>query len=251
MKTGYKLRANEKIYLCPISDIHLGSPECNPEYFEYCLDTLSNIKQPKRIYLVGDLIEQASKNIGNSSYRQIMSVDDQVEEIIRYLKPFKKDIVFSAMGNHELRSLKEFDMNVNRFIANSLGCKYGNQYIDRFTINGDPFDVYIAHGKGSSAHFYTAESKILRDTQHIDANVYLNGHNHRCGYFSVPKRTHDGIVRKHYAFTGSFLKYMGYADQMQLPVLPEAFLNLSVNKDLMVRGNLHYIDQVRPDLMEL
>lgn len=248
---SYRLSGNSKVYLCPISDVHLGSPECNLEYFQYALDVIRNIKQEKRIYLCGDLIEHASKNIGNSSYKQIISLDEQIDTIINYLRPFKKDIVFSAMGNHCLRSLKEYDLDINRIIANALHTRHGHQYIDRFTVNGESVDVYVAHGRGSSAHFYTAESKIIRDTQHIDATVFMNGHNHRCGYFSVPRRTYDGISRKHYLFTGSFLRYVGYADQMQLPILPEAFLNLSINQNLQMRSNIFYIDQVAPELMQL
>jgi len=250
-KTGYRLRGKQKVYICPFSDLHLGSKEFNREYFEYALDVLDSIKQPKRIYLAGDLIEHASKMVGNSAFNTTMTLDDQIDEAISYFKPYRKDIVFAARGNHELRSSKDYDLDIMRIIANALRCDYGHQTIDCFNINGEPFTVYVAHGKGSAAHFYTAESKIIRDTQHIQADLYLNGHNHRCGYFSIPYRTNEGIKRKHYAFTGSFLRYIGYADMMQLPILPEAFLNLSIDKDFFVNPNLYYIDQRREDLLEL
>lgn len=180
-----------------------------------------------------------------------MTLDDQIDTAINYLKPFKKDIIFATRGNHELRSSKDYDLDIMRIIANALHCDYGHQVIDSFLINQQPFSVYAAHGKGSAAHFYTAESKIIRDTQHIQADLYLNGHNHRCGYFSVPYRCDEGIRRKHYAFTGAFLRYTGYPDMMQLPILPEAFLNLSISKDLLVNPNLFYIDQRKPEFLEL
>jgi UDP-2,3-diacylglucosamine pyrophosphatase LpxH len=251
-KTNYRLKGNQKLYICPLSDLHIGSEQFNQDYFEYALDTIDNIQSDKRIYIVGDLIEHASKTVGNSSFHTTMDVNDQMDLAINYLKPFKKDIVFAARGNHELRSSKDYDIDIMRLIANALNCDYGYQNIDSFTINQNPFSVYVAHGKGSAAHFYTAESKIIRDTQHIQADMYLNGHNHRCGYFSVPYRNDEGIKRKHYAFTGAFLSYLsGYADMMQLPLLPEAFLNLSISKDLRVNPNLYYIDQRRPDLLSV
>ena len=67
MKSNYKLRGNEKVYILPISDLHIGSEQFNEDYFQHMLDTVDNIKQDKRIYLCGDLLESASKQVGNTS----------------------------------------------------------------------------------------------------------------------------------------------------------------------------------------
>jgi hypothetical protein len=150
-------------------------------------------------------------------------------------------------GNSRLS--KDYDLDITRIIANGLGCEYGNQHIDYFSVNENPLSVYLSHGKGSSMHHYTAESKIIRDTNSITTDMYFNGHNHRCGHFSIPIRTHEGLKRKHYVFTGAFLGYGGYADSMQLPVLPEAFCQLRVNKDSNVRSEIFYIDQRCPEIM--
>lgn len=251
MKTNYKLRGNQKLYILPISDLHIGSPEFNEEYFQYCLDTIDNISSDKRIYLCGDLLEAASKSVGNSAYQSVLSLEDQIDLAINYLKPYKKDIVYSCMGNHEARLQKEFNLDVNHIISKALGCSHGNQLMDTISINQEPLTIYAAHGKGSSAHFYTAESKFLRETQHLEADIFLNGHNHRCGYFTTPIRSSTGIHRRHYAFTGAFLRYGGYASQMQLPILPEAFIQLNINKDHRIRCNNFYIDETRPDLFKM
>jgi hypothetical protein len=79
----------------------------------------------------------------------------------------------------------------------------------------------------------------------------MHGHNHRCGHFSIPNKTMTGLKRKHYIFTGAFLGYGGYADSMQLPQLPEAFINLGINKELRVLPNIHYIDERTPHLMRV
>jgi len=60
-----------------------------------------------------------------------------------------------------------------------------------------------------------------------------------------------GIDRKHYVFTGAFLRYGGYAAAMQLPVLPESFIQLSINKDFRVRSNRFNIDECRQEYMEI
>jgi len=91
---------------------------------------------------------------------------------------------------------------------------------------------------------------MIRDTQTIQADILLQGHNHRCQYWSIPLNTPEGVKRRHYAFTGSFLGYGGYADQKQLPLLPESFLYLGINKNHRVLSNIFYIDEVAPELMK-
>lgn len=255
MKINYKLRGNERIYILPISDLHAGSEQFNEEYFKYMLEQLDGIKSDKRIYLGGDLMEAASKHVGNSSFKTTMSLDDQIDYILKALKPYKKNIVNMAIGNHEARIVKEFDLDINKLIAREFDIPYGNQFLDTFVINGEPFTVYSAHGKGSSAHHYTAQSKMIRDTQHVKADLFMHGHNHRCDHFSVPTMQSgpEGreIGRKHYVFTGAFLKYVGYAEAMQLPILPEAFIQLNINKDFRLRSTQFNIDECKPEYVEL
>lgn len=256
MKKNYTLRGNQQVYLIPLSDLHVGSEQFNEDYFQYRLETIDRIESDKRIYLCGDLLEAANKQVGNASFRTEMTLDDQLDYVIDSLKPFKKDIVSSAIGNHEIRLVKDFDFDINKVIGRALNVPTGNQFLDQFTINGKPMTVYSAHGKGSSAHHHTAQSKMIRDTQHIVADILFHGHNHRCDHFTQPLLMPgpDGqshIFRKHYVFTGSFLRYNGYAEAMQLPILPEAFIQLAINKDLRVKSTQFNIDETKPEYMEL
>ena len=251
-KTGYRLKGNQKLTIFPLSDIHLGSAGFNLDYFEYALDILDRIKN-RRIYLVGDMVECASKKVGDSAYKQVMSLDDQIDEVVSYLKPFRSDIIFSAVGNHEHRG-SDIDFDVTKMYAKKLRADWDYQTIDTFNINKTPFRVYLRHGKGTAAYAHLAQGKTLRETQMIDADLYLEGHNHRLDFFSHPVRTRVygmGMRRRYYAFSGSFLQYKGYPNAMTLPVLPEAFQTISINKDFVVRNNPYMIDQVRPDLLEL
>lgn len=253
-KKNYRLKGNQRLSIIPLSDLHVGSEQFNKEYFEYCIDIIDKIKTPIRIYLGGDLIEGASKKTGNGAFHTTMTVEKQVQTVIDYLKPFKKDIIFSATGNHEQRMVKDFDNNVMYYIAKALGCDYGYQYIDCFNVNGEPIHVYIQHGKGSSAYAHLAQGKMIRGVAHVDSKIYIEGHNHRLDFFPQVVRTASndlGITRKYYVFSGSFLRYKGYPEQMSLPPLPEAFQILSVNKDRIVWNNPYYIDERRPDLFEM
>lgn len=251
MKSSYKLNGNRTVYICPISDLHIGSEQFNEEYFEFALDKLKNINMPKRIYLLGDLCEHASKTVGNSAFKTTLSLNEQIHKVVKYLKPFKKDIVFSCMGNHEARSSKEIDLDVNELIADKLNTKSGNQCLDTFTINDKPFTVYCKHGKGSSSMAHLQQGKAIRETSTIDADLYIEGHSHRLDFFTVPVRTINGLKRRYYAFSGAFLNYNGYPNSMFLPILPPAFQFLTVNKHLVVNDKPYFIDIVAPNLFEV
>ncbi|OPY26905.1 MAG: Calcineurin-like phosphoesterase superfamily domain protein [Methanobacterium sp. PtaU1.Bin242] len=254
MITDYTLKGKDKLYILPLGDIHLGSPECNLDYLDYWRDMVQRIRNPKRIYLMGDLIETASKKVGNGAYKQQFDVNEQINIICDFLEPLKDDIVFSCHGNHDfLRISKEFDLNVSRLIADRLGCDSGNQCLDTFNINDTDFTVYANHGKGTNAYAHLAQGKIQRETQNIQASLYLQGHNHRLDFFSVPVRTVDGLNRKYYAFTGSFLNYGedSYPSQMFLPVLPPAFQFITVDKNLNLWDIAYRLDQRRPDLLDV
>lgn len=248
---SYTLKDKERLYLIPFGDVHLGSAECNYDYLDYWKDKVKRIKNPKRIYLMGDLVETASKHVGNSSFKQEFDVNEQIYYISRFLEEFQEDIVYSCHGNHDyLRVSKEFDLNISKLIADRLGCDSGNQCLDTFTVNDKPFTVYANHGKGSNAYAHLAQGKIIRETSNIQADLYLQGHNHRLDFFSQPIRNINNIQRRYYGFTGAFLNYGGYPNQMFLPVLPPAFQFLYLDKDVNLWDTPYRMDQRRPDLIK-
>jgi len=256
VKKSYRLKGNQFVHIIPISDLHVGSQEFNEEYFNLMLDQIDAIKGYKRIYLCGDLTESANKQVGNASFRTNMTLNDQLDYVIDAFKPYKKDIISSCIGNHEARLSKDFDLDVMKIIAQALETKSGTQFIDTFKINGEDVKIYTSHGKGSSMHEHTAEGKMIRETQHIVADIYMQGHNHRCKHFSrpifMPTESGKNIVqRRHYVFTGSFLRYTGYAEAMMLPILPEAFIRLQLTKERRVINKQFNIDEIAPELMEL
>ena len=72
----YALSSNETINLIPIGDFHIGSSQFNYEFFEHMLKQIKKLKN-RRIYLMGDLLESASKHVGNSSFHTHMSLEEQ------------------------------------------------------------------------------------------------------------------------------------------------------------------------------
>jgi predicted phosphodiesterase len=249
----YTLRGKDLLYILALGDIHRGNPGCNYQFLDYWLEMVGRIKNPKLILLMGDLIELASKSVGNSSFKQDMSVDEQLIQTWDFLEPYNKDIRFALVGNHGLRPVREFDLDVTRLLAHRIGCGYGHQYLETFMINDQPFTVYANHGKGTNAYAHLAQGKLIRETNQIQADLFIQGHNHRLDFFTQPLRSTDsptGMKRRYYSFSGHFLNYDGYPDQMFLPPLPPAFQFITVDKHLNVWNIPYYMDIRRPDLME-
>ena len=49
---------HKRMYIFPLSDLHLGSAQCDLEFFEYWRKTFEKQKTDnKAIYLLGDLLE--------------------------------------------------------------------------------------------------------------------------------------------------------------------------------------------------
>lgn len=222
-----------------IGDFHIGSSQFDNGFFKQMLKQIKDLPR-KRIYLMGDCLEVASKGVGDSAYQTECSVDEQREYFINNIKPFKDDIVGYCMGNHEYRLNKDFGYNIVKDICRELDIEYFNQNIDTFKINDFDFSVFTRHGKGSSQRKHLAMGKLEKATQDIISDLYLEGHNHRTMFWNQLKRFSDGYKRVYYGYTGHFLKYDGYADQQYLQLEPPSWQLITLNKNRLVKCHQYY-----------
>lgn len=238
----YLLKKN-KLYVFPVSDLHIGSVNCNWDYIDFWKTTFKKSGKNKVIYLLGDLIDFPSQKIG--SFEADRSADQQIHDILELFKPFKKYIRYSTMGNHERRAKKFFNLDIGRLIADELGCPYHfADFFDLLMIEKKPFVVYGKHGTKVNARIDLAEGGMVRDTQNIRANLLMQGHNHYCKGFSRPVTTKFGLKRRYYGFTGHFLKYNNsYAHEKNLVQNPESFIRFEIDKNQVVRWNEYHSDE--------
>lgn len=244
----YSLKSNETVKICPLSDMHIGSTEFDEEFFDYAIKTIKKIKSNARIYVLGDILESANKTVGNASFRTNMTLEDQKALALDYLEPISKNIVCIVKGNHEARLEKDYDFNIIKDMARELGVPSCNQFMDTITINDKPFSIYGKHGVGSSKWSWTAKSKIIRESMMINADLFMEGHNHRLDFFNEPIMSNEGLRRRYYLFSGAFLDYNGYAEAMTKPVLPCAFQICSLNQERRITSTPYYIDERCPEL---
>lgn len=251
MKQTFKLDDDEELHIYCLSDLHLGSNTCNEDYFEYALDTIANDDSQKIMYLGGDLLEIASKKVGDSAFAQKINVNKQIEKIVEYLKPFKNIINGSVFSNHTgARTKKDFDLNCDKLISNILDVPYGHTITDKLYINDNPYTVFVKHGNGSSNKNHLALGKIERDCNSVVADLYFMGHLHRVGSIQEVYIKDGDYKRRTYVLTGSFLSYKNsYADYQGLFPIPEAFTRVNIDSKLNTTVKEYNIDKERPDLI--
>lgn len=242
MKHKFRLKHN-KLYIYPISDLHLGSPNCDLDYFYYWEEMFRNNKSKNKIiYLLGDLIDMQSLRIG--AFEQDFSADEQVVQLVDLLEPYKKYINYMTIGNHGRRPKKDYNLDIGRIVSEMLDVPYNKaDFFDTLKINNKNFIVYGKHGTKFNQRLELAEGQFIRDTNQLMADLLMQGHNHYLSYFNRPIRTKEGIKRKHYAFTGHYLKYTGsYAHEKNMVHNPQGFLRLSVDRNLNVSAKEYHKD---------
>lgn len=234
---------SSKLYLFPLSDIHLGSAQCDTDFFDLWRKEFEKAPDNKVIYLLGDLLEFPRASL--DAYSVCMSTHDALERIIELLEPYKEYIRWVVSGNHEIRTMREHNFDISKSIAHRLDAHYSrNDFFDVLVENDRKLVIYGKHGTKTSKNQNLAMNNFIRDMADIDANLYLQGHNHYCSFDSNYRRGYDTGDRRYYAFTGHFLGYDGYARDKGLPMSQPSFLRLTVDKKLHIDAKKYFKDEV-------
>ncbi|MBP5422930.1 MAG: metallophosphoesterase [Paludibacteraceae bacterium] len=244
MINDFDLKSNQTISIFPIGDVHVGTPFFNKEYFEYMLHKFDTAQGIKIIYLLGDLLDCATKRLGQSAYQQVLSPEEQLDYMVKSLKPFKEHIRGCVIGNHEARFRKEFDLDIMKILADNLDIDYATEIYDKLIINDKDYIVWANHGTKTSQQQHLMQGAVMRQTQHIDANLYLYGHAHYLSNWSQVVKSGSDYKRRHYVLIGHYLKYDGsYAQEKLLKPSLEGFSKVTIDKNLRTDVTLYNIDE--------
>lgn len=233
---------SKSLYLFPLSDLHLGSKHCNLEFFDYWCKKFENAPSNKAIYLLGDLLEVPTSRI--DAYDIAMTTHEALERLIELLEPYKDYIRYVCTGNHEARTLKEYNYDITKQIAIRLDAQYTrNDFFDKISENDKEFVIFGKHGSKVSKNPLLCMNNFVNDMNHIQADLYLCGHNHYSSFFSQYERSYDKGKRAYYLFTGHFLDYANsYAHNKGLLISPPSFSRLKIDKNLHVVCDTFYDD---------
>ena len=210
--------------LIVISDVHLGSPQCDIPRFQkmlaYCLE--------KKVYvlLCGDLMEIATRDsVGSGVYEQESIAETQYEQMLGYLTPLAKAglIVGTHLGNHCHRIFKATGVNIMKALARELSIPYlGDACWSVFTVGKQHYTIRSFHGTSGARFEGTCLLALERIAASFSCDAVICGHSHKCLNSSVVVQyVSNGQVKEQKKFliiAGSFLKYGGYAEAAGMPI---------------------------------
>jgi predicted phosphodiesterase len=207
----------DELRLHGISDIHLGSSDCDEEMFLAYLKEIE--KDPAaRVILNGDLLQYDTRGSKGDVYRQKYPPSQQKRLMREYLTPIKDKIIGMLGGNHDALRTQE-DASPIQDIAEWLGVPYAaGEGLFKLPVgrreNKKPFvyTVYCTHGWSNSRAMGGKANNLQRLSDIVLADVYMISHTHTPMVFPdtyyVPDLRNNKVDKRirYYVNTGSFQK---------------------------------------------
>lgn len=231
---------SSKVYLIPLGDLHLGSPNIDTEKFDGYLDWIE--KNKAYVFLMGDLFDVAVLNSPTEVWGQTMSLNAGIKLLYEKFMPIKNYIIGAISGNHEQRLIKYANFDPIQTLCDMLEISYCQfSAVLRFRIGNlsrlvpkkmiSPRVEYIFFAHHTTGGGATLGGKLNRIAKLADifegADAYLGGHNHSKALgedrIACLKKSGNGQAQIDYKKimyidTGSFLNYDGsYAEEKMLP----------------------------------
>jgi len=216
----------KELKIVPISDIHIGAPNCDIELLKGMVQYIK--KSKSQCILLGDMIDnytraKAEKRGIFYAYEQQMSPEEQIEKVSKILKPIRKQILCLYAGNHERWTREEVGIDVSKIIAKNLGVPYeGYSGFIKIQVKNQVYRIFCHHGIGMGATPTGALNSLFRLAKvSPDADIYLMGHVHKILVYKEPFMSayNRKYKKKYYIVNGHFLDYKGsYAETWGLPL---------------------------------
>lgn len=215
--------------LMAIGDSHIGNRHHDKIMYERFMKWL-HLNPEYKIITMGDMIECANKNsVGLMD--QVMSIDDQIDQIIEDFGPFADEgrLIGMLIGNHEKRALKDAGIDVTHRIARELkvrdlgvGALLYLQVKKDDAKRGQNYVVYAKHGTSGASTDAGKLRAITKMRDVVIADLYLHGHVHALDHHKkdIYRVDRGNLVldRRHFVLTGSYLTYWGsYGEEKGYP----------------------------------
>lgn len=99
-----------EITVYPIADVHLGAREHNAKAWSKFRERVAN-EDNSYLILAGDMLNNATRSSVSNVYEEVMPPSEQKKVLYDQLWPLKDKILCGCGGNHELRSVKDVDLD--------------------------------------------------------------------------------------------------------------------------------------------
>ena len=227
------------ITIIPVSDVHLGSPECMEQEF---IQFIKTVKETPNVYLIlgGDLIDNGTRSSVSNVFKATMSPSQQKKEMANILRDVSDRILCFVPGNHERRSGKDADDDPVYDIAAKLDLEHlyreniaflkimlgVREHDSGATTNGEKRPSYmlvVMHGTGGGIYTGGAVNRNERFGYVIDGmDALIVGHTHKPfttqpGKIKIDPFNNKISIRPFKVISStSWLEYGGYAAQKML-----------------------------------
>lgn len=224
-----RLPKYREVYLHCLSDVHIAADRHQRKPLDARLKQVKDGGLNHRLILHGDWMDFRNKT-GKSFSHGAMSPQDELDEVVKILKPYAEHIDLMLNGNHEFRSERESGLDAMATIAARVGCpgayrrgptvvRY--QYAAR--ADGQPrhtAQILVHHGFGGGTRGSAASNIEKLANWKPDVDLVVMGHTHqnhiskRSLYAAAwPPRYHEQTL----IVSGTFADHEGYAMEMGLP----------------------------------
>jgi len=204
----------DEVYLVPFGDLHFGAKSCRVDLAKQVLDWIKE-NDNVAVILMGDLTDNVTKNSVGDIFEQRLTPEEQINGVIKLLRPIADKCIANIEGNHSRRTWKEAGISPDAFISAMLNIPFFPEFaVIDLALNGYSVRVFATHGS-TSATTDAGKLRAMQKTRDIllDADIVLYGHIHSMiKHNDVIYRIRNGdLVRVHrlYVSTGGFLDYIG------------------------------------------
>jgi len=162
--------------------MHWGSPNCNQDFVRRVVSEIKEDPDAK-VFLMGDLMENALIGSLGDVYKQQDGPQLQVQKLVALLMPIRDKILGLTTGNHEERTAKRADLDPSQVICWGLNIPYMRySCIARFILAGKApksflcFFHHAAGGGSTKGGKVNAAAKLRLIVPHADA--IFSAHTH-------------------------------------------------------------------------
>lgn len=252
-ESGYRItRAQVKtrptVPVVGFGDLHYGSPHSDIETATTVRDW---IRRTGALWVgTGDLMECATReSIGAGVYEQVRTPDEQIDEIVPFLKPIADQCIGLIKGNHEERAHKLCGIDPMGIIAKYLDVPYCGwelwSIISRIPVPQRAWTLYAVHSSAGNKSGGLALGWTDREIRkYADVDIILRAHHHSKGFDPVSTIVMEtagpnpAVVEqeRYLVNTGHFLKRSGsYAAGKALAPKPSGTVavTLPVNRSTL------------------
>jgi len=214
------------IEIKPISDIHLGAPECDMELVKSEIDWLQQ-KENRFAILNGDIMNIATERSLSNTYNSNLTPHEELKKARKLFEPVKDKILAVNEGNHERRISRDTGIDIAEELATSLDTFYHpGSIITKIRFGSrdsnqkkQVYTIFQTHGFSGARTTGGKANRLEKLRKIAVTDIYIVSHTHQKINFKKkifqPDLRNNKVTEKLQTFinTGAYLDYGGYGER--------------------------------------